>query len=100
VQQRNLSSVLFAGALLGLVAGVTIESVAMAAPPNTCVTVCEAKADTCALECMNEADQPYDACQMACARALFVACFDKCSDTGEVVADDFKIVPDDSGDDE
>jgi hypothetical protein len=93
VHQRIVSFILLSGALIGPLAVAALAPVAMAAPPNTCVTVCEAKADRCAQQCVREAGDPYDACQMACARTLFVACFDKCSATGQVVADDFVVVP-------
>ena len=68
-----------------------------AAQQPTCVTLCQQKVDACASECEGLADAVYRDpgslrdCQLACARQLFVACVERCSQTGEVVQDDFGI---------
>ena len=67
----------------------------------TCVTLCQQKVDSCAAECQALAGAVYRdpaslrECQLACARQLFVSCFDRCSETGEVVEGDFGIVAED-----
>jgi len=68
-----------------------------AAEEPTCVTLCQQKVDACASECEALADAVYRdpaslrQCQLACAKQLFVSCFDRCSQTGEVVDDDYGI---------
>src|SRR5262245_56669913 len=69
-----------------------------AAQEPTCVTLCQQKVDACASECEALADAVYRDpaslrdCQLACARQLFVSCVERCSQTGEVVEDDFGFV--------
>jgi hypothetical protein len=68
-----------------------------AAEEPTCVTLCEQKVDACATQCEALADAVYRdpaslrQCQLACAEQLFISCFDRCSQTGEVVEDDYGI---------
>src|SRR5262245_9278739 len=70
---------------------------ASAAEP-TCVTLCQQKVDACAGECAALAGAVYrdpaslQQCQLQCAKGLFVSCFERCSQTGEVVSDDYGIV--------
>jgi hypothetical protein len=66
-----------------------------AAQQPTCVTLCQQKVDNCASQCEELGDAVYRdpaslrQCQLACAKQLFVSCFQRCSETGEVVEDDF-----------
>ena len=68
-----------------------------AAEEPTCVTLCEQKVDACASQCEALGGAVYRdpaslrQCQLACAKQLFVSCFDRCSQTGEVVEDDYGI---------
>ena len=61
------------------------------------MTLCEQKVDACASQCEALADAVYRdpaslrQCQLACAEQLFIACFNRCSQTGEVVEDDYGI---------
>jgi hypothetical protein len=72
-----------------------------AAQQPTCVTLCQQKVDECAGQCESLADAVYRdpaslrQCQLACAEQLFVSCFDRCSQTGEVVEGDYGIVAED-----
>jgi hypothetical protein len=65
-----------------------------AAQQPTCVTLCQQKVDACASRCEELGDAVYRdpaslrQCQLACAKQLFVSCFQRCSETGEVVEDD------------
>ncbi len=69
-----------------------------AAQEPTCVTLCQQKVDACASDCEGLADQVYRdpaslrQCQLACAEQLFASCVARCSETGEVVEDDYGIV--------
>jgi hypothetical protein len=86
---------LIAGALAG--AGARTA----AAQQATCVTLCQQKVDTCAAECEALADAVYRdpaslrQCQLACAKGLFVACVERCSQTGEVTPGGYEIVAED-----
>ena len=68
---------------------------AAAAQNPTCVTLCQQKVDACASQCEELGDAVYRdpaslrQCQLACAKQLFVSCFQRCSETGEVVEDDY-----------
>ena len=70
----------------------------VAAQEPTCVTLCQQKVDACASECEGLSDAVYRdpaslrECQLACAKGLFVSCVERCSQTGEVVEDDYGIV--------
>jgi hypothetical protein len=81
---------------LALALGLAGPDAARAA--DNCVTACEAKADQCARSCEELAqfssDDPASLrdCQVACARNLFVSCFDLCSETNVVVEDDYGLV--------
>jgi hypothetical protein len=72
-----------------------------AAQQPTCVTLCQQKVDACAAQCEALADSVYRdpaslrECQLACARQLFVSCVERCTQTGEVVEDDFGMVAED-----
>jgi hypothetical protein len=83
--------------LVGLFVALLAAGSAAAQEP-TCVTACESKADTCAQQCEALAVAAYDdpvslrECQLSCARALFVACVERCSATNEVVEDDYRLV--------
>jgi hypothetical protein len=67
----------------------------------TCVTRCQGKVDACAAQCEGLADAVYRdpaslrQCQLACAQQLFTSCVQRCSETGEVVDDDYGIVAED-----
>jgi hypothetical protein len=73
----------------------------VAAQQPTCVTLCQQKVDACAGQCEALADAVYRdpaslrECQLACARQLFVACVERCTQTGEVTLDDFGMVAED-----
>jgi hypothetical protein len=68
-----------------------------AAQQPTCVTRCEQKVDLCARQCEELGDAVYRdpaslrQCQLACAKQLFVACVQHCTETGEVVEDDYGL---------
>jgi hypothetical protein len=74
-----------------------LGSTAYAQAP-TCVTACQQKVDACARNCEDLADAVYRdpaslrQCQLACAQQLFVSCFERCAQTGEVVEDDYGVV--------
>lgn len=78
-----------------LAAGPARQAVAAEA---TCVTLCQEKVDACAGKCEALAGSVYEdpaslrECQLACARQLFVACVQRCSETGEVTEGDYGIV--------
>ena len=82
--------------IVGALAGAGARPAAAQRP--TCVTLCQEKVDACAGECQALADSVYrdpaslQQCQLQCAKGLFVSCFERCSRTGEVVADDYGIV--------
>ena len=63
----------------------------------TCVTLCQQKVDACAGQCEALASSVYrdpaslQECQLACAKGLFVCCVEHCTQTGEVVEDDYGI---------
>jgi hypothetical protein len=65
----------------------------------TCVTLCQQKVDLCASQCEELGDAVYRdpaslrQCQLACAQQLFVACVERCTQTGEVVEDDYGFDP-------
>src|SRR5262245_11504702 len=90
-----LGSTLIAGAFA--LAGVRPA----AAQEPTCVTLCQQKVDGCAAQCEALADSVYRdpaslrECQLQCAKGLFVACVERCSQTGEVVEGDYGIVAED-----
>jgi hypothetical protein len=78
---------------------VALGAVPAAAQQPTCVTLCEQKVDACAAQCQDLGDAVYRdpaslrQCQLACAKQLFVACVERCSQTGEVVEDDYELDP-------
>jgi len=78
---------------------VALVAVSAAAQQPTCVTLCEQKVDACAAQCEELGDAVYRdpaslrQCQLACAKQLFVACVERCSQTGEVVEDDYEFDP-------
>src|SRR5262245_23332117 len=89
-----------------LCASLVAALAAAAAPPAsaaqpTCVTLCQQKVDACAGQCEALATSVYrdpaslQPCQLQCAKGLFVSCVERCSQTGEVVADDYGIVAED-----
>jgi len=88
------------GSIVGLL-GLGLASAA-GAQPATCVTACQQKVDACADRCESLTQAAYDDpvslrdCQLGCARGLFVSCVQRCSETGEVVTDDFAIVAPDA----
>jgi len=70
-----------------------------AAEQPTCVTLCQQKVDVCAGQCEVVGDAAYRdpaslrQCQLACAKQLFVSCVERCSETGEVVENDYEFDP-------
>jgi hypothetical protein len=82
-------------ACLWLSAALAVGSAAAQEP--TCVTLCQQKVDLCARQCEELGDAVYRdpaslrQCQLACAKQLFVSCVERCSETGEVVEDDYGI---------
>ena len=76
-------------------------AVPAAAQQPTCVTRCQQKVDACAAQCEALAGTVYRdpaslrECQLACARQLFVSCVEHCTETGEVVQDDFGLIAED-----
>jgi hypothetical protein len=86
---------------LSLVAALALAlvgaSAARAIEP-TCVSVCQQKVDACGAQCEALADAVYrdpasfEQCQLGCAKGLFTSCVEDCSQTGEVVADDYRLV--------
>ena len=81
---------------LSLLAALAGGSVASAA--DDCVTACEQKTNQCAARCeeLSEvaSDDPASLrdCQLACARGLFVSCFELCAESNVVVEDDYGLV--------
>ena len=76
--------------------GLGVALAAAAQQPN-CVTVCQDKVDACGAQCEALADTVYrdpasfQECQLSCAKGLFTSCVEQCSQTGEVVSDDYGI---------
>jgi len=68
-----------------------------AAVESNCVTVCQAKVDACGAQCEALAEAVYsdpaslEQCTLSCAKGLFTSCVEGCNQTGEVVADDYRI---------
>jgi len=64
----------------------------------TCVTACQEKVDACGAQCEALADTVYrdpaslQECQLGCAKGLFTSCVERCSETGEVVPNDYGLV--------
>jgi hypothetical protein len=91
------------GVLASTLGAALLAAVAVpaAAQHPTCVTRCQQKVDACAAQCEALADAVYREpaslreCQLACARQLFVTCVEHCTETGEVVQDDFGMVAED-----
>ena len=85
--------------LVAALAGAGAPAASAAEP--TCVTLCQQKVDACAGECEALASTVYrdpaslQQCQLQCAKGLFVSCVERCSQTGEVVANDYGIVAQD-----
>jgi hypothetical protein len=86
---------------LGLAISLQAAVLPAAAQEPTCVTRCQQKVDVCASQCEGLADAVYRdpaslrQCQLACAQQLFTSCVQRCSETGEVVEDDYGIVAED-----
>jgi len=80
------------------VMGLSAAAAAASAQEPNCVTVCQQKVDACGARCEALADAVYrdpaslKECQLGCAKQLFVSCFEHCTETGEVIADDYGIV--------
>ena len=64
---------------------------AAGAAGQSCVEVCQAKANSCAGECSEKSGESFEACQLGCAKALFVPCVQQCSETGVVIGNDYEI---------
>jgi hypothetical protein len=80
--------------LMALVAGfmfTTWTPAPVQAQYQYCVTSCQDKANTCAIECNEKLGASVSECQLACARVLFVSCVKRCSSDGVVVEDDYEI---------
>ena len=86
--------------VVALAPGLVGAPAASAVEP-TCVTACQQKVDACGAQCEALADTVYrdpasfEQCQLGCAKGLFTSCVAACSETGEVVADDYRIVAED-----
>ena len=87
--RRALGATLLAVALLAASPGAAIEP--------TCVEACEVAVGRCGQRCSAETSARYPDCELACARSYFVACFQRCVQTREVVVEDPFRDPGDPG---